>query len=149
MDLLTRKPISIENLTRDADYPECGGLCTFSGIVRNHHEGRRVLKLQYTAYESMAVRELKKLVDAIKQKYPECRIRVQHRLGELQVGEVAIVIAVWAPHRHEAFAACETLMDAIKQRVPIWNKEFYADASNEWVICQHPAHQETKCQHAR
>jgi molybdopterin synthase catalytic subunit len=118
-------------------YPNCGALVTFEGHVRNHHGGRSVQKLIYQAYESMAESEIAKLIHEIRSEWPMCQIQVRHRLGELFVGDIAVAIAVWSPHRREAFAACEAAINRLKKRVPIWKKEFYADGTAEWVMCHH------------
>lgn len=134
---LTRSPIGAGELRRAAEFPECGGVCSFEGVVRNHHGGREVASLAYEAYEPMAERELDRLVAEIEAEWMGARVRVLHRLGHLRIGEVAVAIVAWAPHRREAFAACEAMIDRIKKRVPIWKMEFYAEGGEAWVICQH------------
>lgn len=138
-DLLTQDVISAADLVarRTRAYPECGGLCTFEGIVRNHHEGLSVDHLVYEAYAPMAVKELLLLQCEIEQEWPEVHVQVRHRIGKLLLGDVAVAIAVWAPHRREAFAACEAMIDRIKKRVPIWKHEFYTDGTDQWVMCTH------------
>lgn len=140
MQLITTEPISVQDLTKTQDFPHCGALCTFEGLVRNHHKGKSVQKLIYTAYQEMAEKEILRLIDVAKTKWPEIEASVQHRIGTLNIGEVAIAIAVWSPHRKESFLACEFLIDEIKRNVPIWKKEFYQDSSHEWVICSHQRH---------
>ena len=135
--MLTREPLSAESLKAEKKFPECGGICIFEGVVRNHHEGRDVTSLIYEAYEPMAEQELHRLVKRIEDKYPECHVSAKHRLGHLQIGDVAVAIVVWAPHRHESFLACESMIDQLKKCVPIWKKEFYTNGQNAWVVCQH------------
>ncbi len=134
---MTPENISAQKLTHGINHPECGAICTFDGVVRNHHEGKVVLKLAYSCYEKMAELELGRILTEANTQWPECHIAVQHRLGELQIGDVAVAIAVWAPHRHEAFAGCSYMIEAIKARLPVWKKEFYNDNSIDWVLCSH------------
>jgi len=117
--------------------PACGALATFSGVVRNHHEGRDVEKLIYECYESMAEKMIQNIVNDIREEWPIDKLWVKHRVGELQVGDVAVMIVVSSAHRGEAFRACEMTIDRIKHKVPIWKKEFYQDGTSEWVLCSH------------
>lgn len=135
-ECLTKEPIDIEKI-KNHDHPECGGICVFEGVVRNHHDGKTVTRLIYEAYEPMAEKELKKLVVEIESEWPETHVSVLHRLGNLEIGETAVGIVVWAPHRKEAFQACEAMINRLKKRVPIWKREFYSDGTIAWVSCQH------------
>ena len=141
---MTSENISAQQLVLGGKHPECGAICTFDGVVRNHHEGKVVLKLEYSCYEKMAELELAKIVAEAKAKWPECHLGVQHRVGELQIGDVAVAIAVWAPHRQESFSACSYVIEAIKARLPVWKKEFYADNSVDWVLCSHHHNEKRK-----
>lgn len=118
----------IEHVTK----PSKGGVCTFHGVVRNNADGRRVEKLVYAAYESMALAQMKAIVDAVLVRWESCEVALVHRTGELQIGEASIVIAVGAPHRAEAFAACRYIIERVKTTVPIWKKEYFDDGS-VWV----------------
>jgi len=135
--MITKEKISTSDLIKENTYPECGGLCSFEGIVRNHHKGKDVTKIVYEAYEPMAEKELKSLQNEIEKEWPETHVHVKHRIGELPVSEVAVAISVWAPHRKEAFLACEAMINRIKKRVPIFKKEFYTNGKHEWVRCTH------------
>lgn len=137
MVFITKNKIDLQALASENSHPDCGALVTFEGRVRNHHGGRGVQKLIYQAYEPMAESEIEKLIHEIRSEWPMCHLRIQHRLGELCIGDVAVAIAVWSPHRREAFAACEAAINRLKKRVPIWKKEFYADGTAEWIICHH------------
>lgn len=137
MNYLTNKKISAQELSFERNFPDCGALCTFEGIVRNHHNGKSVKKMEYQAYEPMAEKELADLVVHIKNKWPMCKIDLIHRIGNLEVGDVAVAIVAWAPHRKEAFQACEATINRLKKTVPIWKKEFYSDGNEDWVICTH------------
>jgi molybdopterin synthase catalytic subunit len=136
MDLITREPISAFQLIEER-HPSCGGVVTFEGRVRNHHQGRSVEHLFYEAYVPMAEKVLQTLIEEIQREWPETLLRVRHRIGQLEIGEVAVAIVVWAPHRKEAFLACEAMIDRIKERVPIWKRETYGNGERAWVIgCQ-------------
>ncbi len=108
----------------------------FVGTVRQHTAQRRVLRLEFEAYETMALREMEKLAATVKQRWGANQVAIHHRLGTLLVGEVAVVIAVATPHRQAAFAACQYAIDTLKQTVPIWKREVFADGA-EWVSA-HP-----------
>lgn len=118
----------VARVRRDSD----GAVATFIGFVRNHHEGREVESILYEAYRPMAEKEIGKVVDRVSRALPSVQLAVQHRLGRVRVGEASIVIACASPHRGEAFEACRSLIDGIKEQVPIWKKERSADGE-EWV----------------
>lgn len=132
MEFLTRTPISLEALCREVTAPECGGLATFLGLVRDHHEGKAVLGIEYSAYQEMAESVSESIVAEARARWP-VRIALLHRLGELEVGDVAVAIAAAGAHREEAFAACRYVIEAVKKRVPIWKKERFADGTEDWV----------------
>jgi molybdopterin synthase catalytic subunit len=124
--------------------PSAGAIDVFLGVVRDHSEGRAVSRLEYTAYESMALAEMRRIADEIVQRWPGARLAAIHRLGALVVGDLAIVCAASAPHRAEAFDACRALIEAIKARVPIWKREHGPDGA-AWVgwvdaRCADPSH---------
>ena len=112
--------------------PDCGGIDVFIGTVRNATKGKRVLRLEFEAYQKMAVSEMQKLADRALHQCPIQRIAIHHRTGVLEVGEVPVVIAVAAAHRDAAFEACRFLIDTLKQTVPIWKKEIFEDGE-VWV----------------
>ncbi len=109
-----------------------GGIVTFTGNVRDHSRGKRVLRLEYEAYAPMAEEQLARIGAEIEQRWPGTAIAMHHRVGVLGIGEAAVVIAAAAAHRKEAFLACEYAIERLKQDVPIWKKEFYEDGQ-EWV----------------
>lgn len=127
---LTREPLDLPALlgaeARD------GAVCLFVGVVRDHNDGRRVRHLEYEAYEEMALPLLAEIEAEVRQRWPVSDVRLEHRLGRLEIGEASVAVAVCSPHRAEAFAACRHAIDTLKQRVPIWKKEFYADGS-AWI----------------
>jgi molybdopterin synthase catalytic subunit len=129
---LSQAPLDLGALVDEVSAADRGGVVTFLGLVRNHHEGRTVLRLEYSAYETMADAEAGRIVAEAESRWPT-RIAMRHRLGPLQVGEVAVAIAVAGAHRAEAFEACRYVIEETKRRVPIWKKEFYADGSVGWV----------------
>ena len=122
--------------------PECGGIVTFEGRVRNHNEGNSVDSLEYESYESLALKEGEKIIIEAKKKFNILEAFSVHRIGHLQIGDLAIWILVTAKHRGEAFSACQYIIDEIKTRLPIWKKEHYLDKNNEpqWVFCAEDHH---------
>jgi molybdopterin synthase catalytic subunit len=137
---LTDQPIEPAELLaavrRDGD----GGLALFVGVVRDHNAGRKVTKLEYSAYNPMAEKEMDRIAAEIAGAHPEVAVAFRHRIGSLAIGDVAVAVAAAAPHREAAFAACRAGIEAIKARVPIWKKEFGPDGS-AWVEpCGAPAH---------
>jgi len=124
---LTRSPIDLSELL--AASPVDGALCLFAGVVRNHNATRAVGHLEYEAYEEMALAELRSIEMDARHQWPISELRIVHRLGRLEIGEVSVAVAVTSPHRAEAFDACRHVIDTLKKTVPIWKKEFYADGS--------------------
>ena len=116
--------------------PACGGYASFEGWVRDHNDGRRVLRLDYEAYEALALREGERIVREALQRFGASRATCVHRIGELALGETAVWVGVSAAHRAEAFAACRWIIDEVKHRVPIWKKEHYVDGDSGWVNCE-------------
>lgn len=124
-----------------ADYHR-GASVLFLGIVRDHSPGegeqhRKVLLLEYEAYESMAEALLEQLVLAAKAQWSVDHVRLQHRVGRVNPGEIAVAIEVSSAHRDEAYRASRFLIDEIKHRVPIWKKEHFSDGTSEWSLCKH------------
>ncbi|HAL82512.1 MAG TPA: molybdenum cofactor biosynthesis protein MoaE [Mucilaginibacter sp.] len=116
--------------------PQSGGIDVFIGTVRNATKGKAVLRLEFEAYEPMALTEMEKIVKQAIEKWPVQKALVHHRTGVLQVGEVPVIIAVSAAHRAAAFEACRYIIDTLKQTVPIWKKEIFEDGE-VWVAA-HP-----------
>lgn len=129
---LVEAPIALEPLVELVTDPARGGVASFQGVVRDHHEGRRVTAISYSAYPAMAEAECARIVAEAEQRWP-CRVAVRHRIGDLGVGDVAVAIVAAAAHREEAFAACRFLIEEVKRRVPIWKRERYADGTEAWV----------------
>jgi molybdopterin synthase catalytic subunit len=116
--------------------PESGGIDVFIGTVRNATKGKTVLRLEFEAYDKMAIAEMQKITKQAFEKWPVQKILVHHRTGVLQVGEIPVIIAVGAAHRDAAFDACRYIIDTLKQTVPIWKKEIFEDGE-VWVAA-HP-----------
>jgi MoaE-MoaD fusion protein len=111
---------------------EAGGIVTFTGMVRRHNRGQTVDHLQYEAYGEMAVKEMVALIRELEAEVPGTKLAVEHRVGRLEIGDIAVVIAAAAPHRAEAFTACRAMIDRLKDRVPIWKKETGV-SGEEWI----------------
>lgn len=129
---LTNDTIDISNVARRVVPPECGATVTLDGYVRQFTKGRETLHLVYEAYEPMALKEMEKLAKKVHEDFEISNVGIVHRLGKLEIGETSVVISVAAPHRKDAFAACEWLIRELKRTVPIWKKEVYADGE-VWV----------------
>jgi len=129
---ITDLPIDSEAVINLVRTDDSGAINVFIGTVRNSTQNREVMKLEFEAYESMALKELRKIVDQVKARWPVNEIAIHHRVGELAIGDVPVVIAVSTPHRTQGFEACEFAIDTLKLAVPIWKKEIFADGE-EWV----------------
>jgi adenylyltransferase/sulfurtransferase len=116
--------------------PTCGGYAAFEGWVRNHNEGLAVTRLEYEAFEQLAVREGERIIDEACAKFGVDNARCVHRVGELAIGDLAVWVGVSARHRDEAFRACRYIIDEVKHRVPIWKKEHYVNGDSGWVNCE-------------
>ena len=112
-----------------------GALVIFQGRVRDHSDGKKVVGLEYQAYEELACNEGTEIIKEAKARFDILDAKCVHRVGQLDIGELAVWIGVVAPHRAEAFRACEYIIDQIKLRVPIWKKEFFEDGDSAWVNC--------------
>ena len=130
---LTHGPIDTTALLAGAARPDCGALALFLGTSRDHHEGRRVLRLGYEAYEPMALDALAKLEREACAKFAIATCTIVHRLGDVPIAEASVAVIVAAGHRGPAFDACRWAMDELKRTVPIWKKEFYAEGGEGWV----------------
>jgi molybdopterin synthase catalytic subunit len=116
--------------------PACGGYAAFEGWVRDHNEGQRVRRLEYEAYEPLALREAERIVAEALARFGIAHAACAHRIGDLAVGELAVWVGVSAAHRDEAFRACRYIIDEIKHRLPIWKKEHYVSGDSGWVNCE-------------
>jgi molybdopterin synthase catalytic subunit len=132
MIVVTEKAIEPREVEAVVGKDTNGAVVTFMGTIRGHSEGKRVLYLEYEAHEEMAREKLEEVAREIRERWQLEDISVIHRVGRIQPGEVAVAIAVAAPHRQEAFAACHYAIDRIKEIVPVWKKEVYEDGGR-WV----------------
>ena len=136
MGRLVAGPLAIDRLLAEVAAPHCGGTCAFLGTVRSGPEEAAhggVSGIEYSAYEAMAEAELDRIVSEALARWAGARVALGHRLGLVPVGEASIAIAVAAPHRAAAFEACRYVIEAVKQRVPIWKREIHADGTAAWV----------------
>ncbi|MBI1796262.1 MAG: molybdenum cofactor biosynthesis protein MoaE [Candidatus Eisenbacteria bacterium] len=130
---LTPAPIPIERLIAEAPRPECGAVVLFLGTTRDHHEGRRVVRLAYEAYEPMALASLAALEAEALARFAIGSCRIVHRLGQVPLAEASVAVVVAAAHRAPAYEASRWAMDELKRTVPIWKKEFFAEGGDAWV----------------
>jgi molybdopterin synthase catalytic subunit len=130
------EPLNIQSCIDWVMTPQCGGIDVFIGTVREVTKGKTVVRLEFEAYETMALKEMKKIADEGMKRWAVHKIVIHHRTGVLQIGEVPVVIAVSAAHRDVAFDACRYIIDTLKQTVPIWKKEVFEDGE-VWVAA-HP-----------
>ena len=140
---LTEEALALDALLGDTVDPRSGALVVFGGAVRNHHEGKAVTHLNYSAYEPLGEALIRQVEQETLAKFGVHHCRVVHRTGELGIGEMAIYAVVRATHRREAFAAAQYAVDAVKHRAPIWKEEFYADGSSAFVTGCCIAHDES------
>jgi molybdopterin synthase catalytic subunit len=129
---LSTDPIELTPLLAEVTAPAYGGVACFLGTVRDHHSGRQVVRLEYSAYARMAEAECSRIVREARAQW-DCSVALRHRIGTLGIGETAVAIVVAAAHRDAAFAACRFVIEEVKQRVPIWKRELFADGTVEWV----------------
>jgi molybdopterin synthase catalytic subunit len=127
---LQREPIDLAAVSDVS--PADGALCLFVGVVRNETGGKAVVRLEYEAYEEMALEVLAEIEAETRRRWPISELRIVHRLGRLAIGEASVAVAVASPHRAEAFAACRYAIDTLKHRAPIWKKEFF-EGGAVWV----------------
>jgi molybdopterin synthase catalytic subunit len=129
---LRETALSVDEAIDSVRRSSSGGIAVFLGTVRDHNEGQAVTVLEYEAYATMAEKELSAIADEIEREIPGVALAVLHRVGRLQVGDVAVVCAASSPHRDEAFRACRELIERTKARVPIWKRE-HGPAGSHWV----------------
>lgn len=136
-DLQIKKDkIDVDSAIQSVMSPSCGGIQVFIGTVRDVTKGKNVIKLEFEAYEEMAMKEISNIAEAMKKKWPVQNILIHHRIGTLHAGEVPVLIAVASAHRDAAFEACRFAIDTLKEKVPIWKKEIFEDGE-VWVAA-HP-----------
>jgi molybdopterin synthase catalytic subunit len=129
---ITADPLSPEPFLQHVRRDETGAVALFLGVVRDNSHGRRVLYLEYDAYPEMAERKLREVAEEILTRWPITDVAIAHRTGRLEIGETSLLIAVSSPHRQEAFAACQHIVNRIKEVVPIWKKEVW-EGGEAWI----------------
>lgn len=129
---LCDRPLSVDEVLAAVGDPACGGTALFVGTVRDHDAGRAVRRLSYSCHPS-AERELRRVMEKVAADLPMRALAAVHRVGDLEIGDLAVVVAAAAPHRAEAFDACRRLIDDLKAGVPIWKHQVFADGGSEWV----------------
>jgi MoaE-MoaD fusion protein len=129
---LTADPIDVGAVIAEVADERAGAVATFLGTTRIHSRGRDVLHLEYEAYEGMAEKVMAEIAEALAARYDLCRIAITHRVGRVGIGETSVAIAVSAPHREHALAACKEAIDTLKVDVPLWKKEIY-EGGEEWI----------------
>jgi len=133
MFAIVREPIDAAAVARDVRTDACGAVVSFAGVVRETSgDERPVTGLSYEAHESMAAEEFERIAAEARERFGPCEISVVHRIGDLQVGDISVAVAVAAPHRGTAFEACEYAIDELKRRAPVWKKEHYTAGDSEW-----------------
>lgn len=131
---LASGPLAPAELEARVQHPACGACVTFTGTTREENRGKRVVRLEYEAFEKMTGPEMGRIFERCRAAQPEARLRmlVVHRVGVVGVGEPSVLIAVASPHRAPAFEACRFLIDELKRTLPVWKKEIYADGAH-WI----------------
>ena len=129
---LTEDPIDLAAVVAEVEDERAGATATFVGTVRAQSRGRQVVRLEYEAYEGMAENVMADLAEQLKERYDLCAIAITHRVGVCEIGEASVAIAVSAPHRQDALAACKDAIDTLKETVPLWKKEVY-EGGEEWI----------------
>ncbi|MEM7102162.1 MAG: molybdenum cofactor biosynthesis protein MoaE [Bacteroidota bacterium] len=130
------KPLDVANCLALVGDDSAGGVSIFVGTVRNKTKGKNVIRLEFEAYEPMAVSEMEKIARIAQQKWGAASVVIQHRVGVLEIGDIPVIIAVSTPHRKAAFEACQYAIDTLKETVPIWKKEIFEDG--EIWVAAHP-----------
>ena len=144
---ITTAPLDTEALVCALDTTGIGAVTTFIGLVRDHNLGRRVLHLEYEAYEVLAVKGLDRIVSESLEQWPSVRVAIHHRIGRMEIGEASVAIAAASPHRADAFAASRYAIERIKQIVPIWKHEYF-EGGDVWIegATADPANTEARAQ---
>jgi molybdopterin synthase catalytic subunit len=130
---ISDQEVSLDEVRKLVEHPGAGGICIFHGVVRDHADGKQVSRLDYEAHESLADKEMKRVLEGVVKEHPGIRIAAVHRVGTLGIGDVAVCVAASAAHREDAFTACRKAIDRIKETVPLWKKEWEQDGDARWV----------------
>ncbi len=129
---LTTQPLDARRIETAVARAGAGAICTFTGVVRDSSRGRETIRLEYEAYRGMAESQMRAIATEIAERWPEARVAMAHRTGVLEIGEASVVVSVSSPHRADAIAACKWGIDRLKETVPVWKKEVFADGE-VWI----------------
>jgi molybdopterin synthase catalytic subunit len=129
---LTVEPLDARRLEAAVAHAGAGAICTFTGIVRDNSRGQSTLRLEYEAYPGMVETQMSAIAEEIAERWPQSRVAMAHRTGQLEIGEASVVVSVSAPHRQDAIAACKWGIDRLKESVPVWKKEFF-EGGEVWI----------------
>jgi molybdopterin synthase catalytic subunit/molybdopterin converting factor small subunit len=130
---ISEQEISLDQVRIAVEHPGAGGICIFHGVVRDHADGKQVARLDYEAHETLAQKEMRRVLEGVAAEHSGVRIAAVHRVGKLDIGDVAVCVAASAAHRDDAFTACRKAIDRIKETVPFWKKEWGPDGGAHWV----------------
>ena len=133
---ITRQPLNPDAVTARVRQDSNGAVVTFLGTTRDFAEGKPVAHLEYEAYEPMALKKLEEIRQELRAEFGIADAAIAHRIGPVAIGQISLVVAIAAPHRKEAFLACHAAVDRLKEIVPIWKKETFADGGQHWVACE-------------
>ncbi len=125
--------VSLDEVRNAVAHSGAGGICIFTGVVRDNAEGKEVARLDYEAHESLALKEMERVLEGVEAEHAGVRLAAVHRVGRLAIGDIAVCVAASAAHREEAFAACRKAIDRIKETVPLWKKEWGPSGEAHWV----------------
>jgi len=137
MQKIISHKIDTDKIIQSVLIPESGAVDVFIGTTRNHSNGKAVEKLEYEAYEPMALKKMEEIESEVLDRWDVHKVAIVHRTGDVAIGESSVVIAVSSAHREEAFIACRYIIDQLKEMVPIWKREYFADGSVEWSRAKH------------
>ena len=129
---VTEAPLSIDEAYAAVRRPDCGAVAVFVGTARDHHDGKKVVSLSYSAFREMAEKEFARIAEEARKRWAIGEVYIAHRTGKLEIGDASVVIAVSAPHRAPAFEACRHAIETLKKSAPIWKEEFY-ETGKAWV----------------
>lgn len=129
-------PLEQLNLREGLKSPEVGAFSSFEGWVRDNNQGRKVIALEYEAEPLLCQKEAEEIFQEAKEKFDVFEVRAFHRIGKLNIGEMAVWVGVIASHRDAAFAACRYIIDELKRKLPIWKKEYYENGQSSWIGCE-------------
>lgn len=130
---IIKEPIDINAFLSHVESPSHGAICSFLGVVRDHHNGHSVQRIEYHCYEAMAIKMLARIESEIHEKFPDVKVVLVHRIGMVELQEASVLVLCGSAHRKDAYAANIYAMDRIKQILPIWKKEFHPDGESSWV----------------